>query len=54
MAYDHASVNYVELVRIIWSYLYVLGTAVVQWLRCCATNRKVVGSIRDGVTGIFH
>ena len=23
-------------------------------LRCCATNRKVVGSIPDGVTGIFH
>ena len=23
-------------------------------LRCCATNRKVVGSIPDGVIGIFH
>ena len=22
-----------------------MGTAVVQWLRCCATNRKVAGSI---------
>jgi hypothetical protein len=30
------------------------GTAVVQWLRCCATNRKVAGSISDGVIGIFH
>ena len=29
------------------------GTAVAQWLRCCATNRKVAGSIPDGV-GIFH
>ena len=29
-------------------------TAVAQWLRCCATNRKVVGSIPDGVIGIFH
>ena len=28
--------------------------AVVQWLRCCATNRKVAGSIPDGVIGIFH
>jgi hypothetical protein len=27
---------------------------VVQWLRCCATNRKVAGSISDGVIGIFH
>ena len=29
-------------------------TAVAQWLRCCATNRKVAGSIPDGVIGIFH
>ena len=28
--------------------------AVVQWLRCCATNRKVVSSFPDGVIGIFH
>jgi hypothetical protein len=25
-----------------------------SWLRHCATNRNVVGSIPDGVTGIFH
>ena len=30
------------------------GTAVAQWLRRCATNRKVAGSIPDGVIGIFH
>ena len=30
------------------------GTAVAHWLRCCATNRKVAGSIPDGVIGIFH
>ena len=30
------------------------GTAVAQWLRCCATNRKVAGSIPDGVFGICH
>ena len=24
-----------------------------QWLRCCTTNRKVAGSIPDGVIGIF-
>jgi len=29
------------------------GTAVAQWLRCCATNRKVAGSIPDGVSGSF-
>ena len=31
-----------------------LGTAVAQWLRRCVPNRKVAGSIPDGVTGIFH
>ena len=30
------------------------GTAVAQWLRCCAKNLKVAGSIPDGVIGIFH
>ena len=30
------------------------GIAVVQWLRCCGTIRKVSGSIPDGVIGIFH
>jgi hypothetical protein len=25
-----------------------------QWLGCCATNRKVAGSIPDDVIGIFH
>jgi len=29
------------------------GTAVAQWLRCCATNRKVAGSIPVGVSGFF-
>ena len=29
-----------------------VGTAVAQWLRYCATNRKVAGSIPDGVNGI--
>ena len=30
-----------------------LGTAVAQWLRCCATNRKVAGSIPAGVSRFF-
>jgi len=30
------------------------GTAVAQKLRYYATNRKVAGSIPDGVTEIFH
>jgi hypothetical protein len=34
--------------------MYVTGAAVAQWLRYCATNRKVAGSIPDGVIGIFH
>jgi uncharacterized protein YqiB (DUF1249 family) len=31
-----------------------LGHAVTQWLRHCATKRKVVKSIPDYVIGIFH
>jgi hypothetical protein len=27
---------------------------VAQWLRYCATNRKVAGSIPDVVIGLFH
>ena len=30
-----------------------MGTAAAQWLRCCATNRKVAGSIPAGVIEIF-
>ena len=34
-------------------FLYITelyqGTAVAQWLRCCATNRKVAGSIPGDV-----
>jgi len=33
--------------------VHLKGTAVAQWLRCCATNRKVAGSILGGVSGIF-
>jgi len=33
--------------------LYIWETAVAQWLRYCATNRKVAGSIPIGVIGIF-
>jgi len=30
------------------------GTAVAHWLKHCITNRKVAGSIPDGVIGISH
>jgi len=39
------------------AYLFMVhltaGTAVAQWLRCCATNRKVAGLIPAGVSGFF-
>jgi hypothetical protein len=31
-----------------------MGQEVAQWLRYCATNRKVAGSIPDCVIRIFH
>jgi len=42
------------LFDILSNTLTMLWTAVAQWLRGCATNRKVVGSIPDSVTGNFH
>ena len=36
-----------------WHCAY-MGTAVAQWLRCCATNRKVAASIPAGVIGSVH
>jgi len=30
------------------------GVEVIIWLKHCATNREVVGSIPNGVVGIFH
>jgi hypothetical protein len=30
-----------------------MGTELAQWLRCCATNREVAGSIPAGVSGFF-
>jgi len=35
------------------TYTILLETAVAQWLRCCATNQKVTGSIPAGVSGFF-
>jgi len=35
-------------------YIYILVTALAQWLRRCATNQKVAGSIPDGLIEIFH
>jgi hypothetical protein len=54
--YKHVP-NYVELhSRYVIAVLILanVGTAVAQWLRFCATNRKVAGSIPDGVIGFFR
>jgi len=41
----------------IYIYIYIIyiymRTGIAQWLRCCATNRKVSGLIPDGVSGFF-
>ena len=46
--------NRTEATKILWSVLSTGGTAVAQWLRYCATNRKVAGSIPPRVIGIFY
>ena len=33
--------------------MFSVPFAVAQWIRCCATNRKVAGSIPAGVIGFF-
>jgi len=50
--------NYATSYHLQNSYLQFIlsllrGTAVAQWLRCCATNRKVAGLIPAGVSGFF-
>ena len=39
--------------QILGIFIYYTVTAVAQWLRCCATNRKVAGTIPAGVSGFF-
>ena len=41
------------LALILNGHVDLFGTAVAQWLRCCATNRKVAGSIPAGFSGFF-
>jgi hypothetical protein len=41
---------YIYIYTSIYIYIYTWRS----WWRHCATNRKVTGSITDGVTGIFH
>jgi hypothetical protein len=51
----HKSLNAVLMILLNFIYvLLLMGFAVAQWLRHCTTNRKVAGSIPDGVIGIFH
>jgi hypothetical protein len=51
-------VSMVVLQKLSLYFVYqAVGTGtllVAQWLRQCVTNRKVTGSIPDGVIGIFH
>ena len=49
----HNGMIYITLIAFRFHTAYLLGTAVAQWLRCCATNRKVAGSIPAGVSGFF-
>jgi hypothetical protein len=48
----------IALLQIFATFLFptdsVKGAAVAQWLRYCATNRKDIVAIPDGVTGFFR
>ena len=45
----------IKVRRYLYKVSVILGARgrVAQWLRCCATNRKVAGSIPAGVSGFF-
>ena len=47
-------IQYCDFKQFFHNTCYIRATAVAQWLRCCATNWKVAGSIPAGVIGIFH
>ena len=45
--------GYKHALKICNSYYFSTSTVVAQWLRCCARNLKVAGSIPAGVSGFF-
>ena len=45
--------NMLIIMLVLHDQLFWPGTAVAQWLWCCATNRKVVGLIPASVSGFF-
>jgi hypothetical protein len=51
---SHITDDNLHILKRLPTFLYWWGTAVVQWLRYCATNRKVAGSIPEGVIEFFH
>jgi nitrate reductase gamma subunit len=57
-SYQYSETNLMHFLLILLTikglYMFRVEHAAAQWLRHCATNRKVAGSIPDGVTGIFH
>jgi len=44
--------DFLALTAVFAEGTFLWGTAVAQWLRCCATKRKVAGSIPAGVIDI--
>jgi len=48
LLHDYKYILYIVYIK------FFIGDHVAQWLRCCATNLKVAGSIPAGVIGIFH
>ena len=46
--------NLYQLWLIVPIFCLIGGTRWSSWLRHCATSRKVVGSIPDGVIGFFQ
>jgi len=53
--YPHFPDNSLMFVRVFcYNYSHLRTWSASQWLKCCATNRKVAGSIPADVIWIFH
>jgi hypothetical protein len=44
---------FIIIIIIIITITIIMGTAIAQWLRYCATNQKVAGSIPDFILKFF-
>ena len=53
LLYTYTMMHGQTYIKISIGNVYICGTAIAQWIRCCAPNRKLAGSIPAVVSGFF-